>query len=204
MFGAFGQLTKKVFIMKIFSYVFLLSFALIFTSCSKQKDENSSNNTKKEAKKTQVMQNKSNNITLTTVNGEKIEVTKEAKGFTFSNAQNQIILIDFFATWCPPCKAEIPHLNNLQEKYKGKIKIIGVLIEQNKDSGELKKFMNNFAINYTIVNSSANQLFADAVGGIESIPFMIMYGKNGKNITHYLGVVPEEMIDSDIQSALKK
>jgi len=190
--------------MKIYSYVFLLSFALIFTSCSKQKDENSSNNTKKEAKKTQVMQNKSNNITLTTVNGEKIEVTKEAKGFTFSNAQNQIILIDFFATWCPPCKAEIPHLNNLQEKYKGKIKIIGVLIEPNKDSGELKKFMNNFAINYTIVNSSANQLFADAVGGIESIPFMIMYGKNGKNITHYLGVVPEEMIDSDIQSALKK
>jgi len=190
--------------MKIYSYVFLLSFALIFTSCSKGKNENSSNNTTKEAKKTKVIQEKSNHITLTTVNGEKIEVTKTAEGFTFSNAQNQIILASFFATWCPPCKAEIPHLNNLQEKHKGKIKIIGILIEPNKNNDELKKFINNFAINYTVVNSSANQIFADAVGGVQNIPFAIMYGKNGENITHYLGVVPEEMIDSDIQSALKK
>jgi len=190
--------------MKIYSYVFLLSIALIFTSCSKEKNENSSNNPKKEVKKIQETQKKSDNITLTTVNGEKIEVTKSAKGFIFSNAQDQIVLVSFFATWCPPCKAEIPHLVNLQEKYKGKIKIIGVLIEPNKDSGELKKFINDFAINYTIVNSPANQLFANAVGGVESIPFMIMYGKNGENITHYLGAIPEEMIDSDIQSALKQ
>ncbi len=190
--------------MKIYSYVFLLALALIFTSCSKQKSENRGNNTKKEVKKTEVIQKKSNSITLTTTNGEKIQVTKTDKGFTFSNAQNQIVLVSFFATWCPPCKAEIPHLNNLQEKYKDKIKIIGVLIEPNKDIDELKKFINDFAINYTIVNSSANQVFADAVGGVESIPFMIMYGKNGKNITHYLGAIPEEMIDSDIQSALKK
>jgi len=190
--------------MKKYSYVFLLALALIFTSCSKEKNETKDNGAKKEVKKTQLAQEESNNITLTTVNGEKIEVTKTDKGFTFSNAQNQITLVSFFATWCPPCKAEIPHLNNLQEKYKDKIKIIGVLIEPNKDGDELKKFVNDFAINYTIVNSSANQVFAKAVGGVQNIPFMIMYGKNGENITHYLGVVPEEMIDSDIQSALKK
>lgn len=190
--------------MKIYFYVSLLSFALIFTSCSKGKNENGNNNTTKETKKTEVIQKNSNVITLTTVNGEKIEVTKTNEGFNFSNAQNQIVLVSFFATWCPPCKAEIPHLNNLQEKYKGKIKIIGVLIEPNKDNDELKKFINSFAINYVIVNSPANQVFADAVGGVENIPFMIMYGKNGKNITHYLGVIPEEMIDSDIEAALKK
>ncbi len=190
--------------MKKYSYVFLLALALVFVSCSKEKNETKGSNVKKEVTKTEVAQKESNNITLTTVNGEKIQVTKTDKGFTFSNAQNQIVLVDFFATWCPPCKAEIPHLNNLQEKYKGKIKIIGVLIEPNKDNDELKKFINDFAINYAITNSLANQIFANAVGGVENIPFMIMYGKNGENITHYLGVVPEEMIDSDIQAALKK
>ena len=192
--------------MKKYSYVFLLALALIFTSCSnsKEKNETKGNNTKKEVKKTEVTQKESNDITLTTVSGEKIQITKTDKGFTFSNAKNQIVLVSFFATWCPPCKAEIPHLNNLQEKYKDKVKIIGVLIEPNKDNDELKKFINDFAINYTIANSPANQVFANAVGGVDNIPFMIMYGKNGKNITHYLGVVPEEMIDSDIDSALKK
>ncbi len=190
--------------MKKYSYLLLLILALVVASCSKNKDETKSNSAKKETKKIEVPQKKSNGIVLTTTNGKKIEVTKTDKGFTFSNAKGKIVLVSFFATWCPPCKAEIPHLNNLQEKYKNKIKIIGVLIEPNKDNDELKKFMNNFAINYTITNSPSNQIFANAVGGVENIPFMIMYSKKGNYITHYLGAIPEEMIDSDIESALKK
>ncbi len=190
--------------MKKYTYLLVLILALILASCSKEKSEVKNNNTKSEVKKTMVVKKKSSNITLTTTDGEKIVVTKTDKGFTFSNAKDKIVMVSFFATWCPPCKAEIPHLNNLQEKYKNKIKIIGVLIEPNKDNDELKKFINDFAINYTITNSPANMAFADAVGGVENIPFMIMYGKNGENITHYLGAIPEEMIDADIQEALKK
>ena len=192
--------------MKKISYVLLLSFALVFIACSKKDNEKreKTQTTQKQEKTLNIQNKKSNEITLTTVNGHKITLAKTDKGFKFSNANGKIVLVDFFATWCPPCKAEIPHLNNLQEEYKDKLEIIGVLIEPNKDNNELKDFINSFAINYTITNSPANMDFATAVGGVESIPFMIMYDKNGNYVTHYLGAIPQEMIDSDIQEALKK
>ncbi|MFK5881003.1 MAG: TlpA disulfide reductase family protein [Sulfurospirillum sp.] len=190
--------------MKKYSYLLLLVLALILASCSKEKNETKNANVKKEIKKAKIIQKNSNSIVLTTTDGKKIEITKTAKGFTFSNAKNEVVLVSFFATWCPPCKAEIPHLNNLQEKYKGKLKIIGVLIESNKDENELKDFINYHAINYTITNSPTNQAFAAEIGGVRNIPFMLMYDKKGDYVTHYLGAIPEEMIDSDIASALKK
>ncbi len=185
--------------MKRYSYILILAVALTFTACSNEKTE-----VKKQNKKVEVIKKIKNKTTLTTIDGEKISIAKTEKGFKFSNAQNELVLVSFFATWCPPCKAEIPHLNNLQEKYKGKIKIIGILIESNKDSDELNSFINKYAINYTVTNSPANQEFADMVGGVKNIPFMIMYNKKGDYVTHYLGAIPEEMIDSDIESALKK
>jgi len=191
--------------MKRYSYILLLTVALLLSACSK-KDKKSDNNTITKQEKTvkKIKEKKSNTITLTSVNGEKIEIKKTKKGFTFSNAKNKIVLVSFFATWCPPCKAEIPHLNNLQEKYKDKLKIIGILIESNKDNDEIKSFINYHAINYTITNSAANMDFASAVGGVRNVPFMLMYDKKGDYVTHYLGAIPEEMIDSDIQLAMQK
>ncbi len=188
--------------MKRYPYILLLIVTLAFTACSKeQKDVN--NKTKKH-ENVEIKVQKTDKITLTTVDNKKIEVKKTKKGFLFSNAKDKIVLVSFFATWCPPCKAEIPHLNNLQEKYKDKLKIIGILIESSKDNDELKSFMNYHAINYTVTNSPSNQTLANAVGGVKNIPFMIMYDKKGDYVTHYLGAIPEEMIDSDIQTALKK
>ena len=186
--------------MKRYSYILLLIVTLVFTACSKEQKD--TENRKQENIETKVQ--KTGKITLVTANGEKIEVKKTEKGFIFSNAKDKVVLVSFFATWCPPCKAEIPHLNNLQEKYKDRLKIIGILIESNKESDELKNFINYHAINYTITNSPSNQTFADAVGGVKNIPFMIMYDKKGDYVTHYLGAIPEEMIDSDIQMALEK
>jgi len=187
---------------KKYIYVSLLAFVLLLSACSKNNQKG--DDKEEQNKKVTSIKKKSDTITLTSVDGEKIDVLKTDKGFTFSNTKNEAVLVSFFATWCPPCKAEIPHLNNLQEKYKDKLKIIGILIESNKNNDELKTFMNHNAINYTITNSPANQSFANAVGGVQSIPFMILYDKKGNYVTHYLGAIPEEMIDSDIQMALKK
>ncbi len=187
--------------MKKIMYVSLFVISILFTACSNNSDKTTAD-TNKQAKTAKT--NINGTFTLKDVNGNKIKVTPTKKGFIFSNAKNKLVLVSFFATWCPPCKAEIPHLNNLQEKYKKDITIIGVLLEQNRDNDEIKNFINTYAINYTITNSPGNRQLAISVGGVSSIPFMIMYDKKGNYVTNYLGAVPEEMIDSDIESALKK
>ncbi|WP_457597018.1 TlpA family protein disulfide reductase [Hydrogenimonas sp.] len=136
-----------------------------------------------------------------------IEAKLTDKGVDF-NVSEPIVMIDFFATWCPPCRAEIPHLANLQKRYEGKLKIIGILVE-NKHPAELKRFINGHGINYFVSNAPDNMPFADGVMEMLhqprnfSIPFMVIFVK-GKYYRHYMGLVPEEMLESDIKEALKE
>ncbi len=140
-------------------------------------------------------------VVLTDVNGKKLVLKQVNNGFKIEG-NDKILMVDFFATWCPPCKAEIPHLVNLQNKYKDKIKIIGILMEENKDIEELKNFIKYFNINYDIFVGRGNYDLASLLGGVSSIPLLVMYDKDGNYITHYMGAVPEEMIERDIQRAL--
>ncbi|ACZ11913.1 TlpA family protein disulfide reductase [Sulfurospirillum deleyianum] len=141
-------------------------------------------------------------VTLQDVNGNAIVATPTEKGFTFSGFENKVVLLNFFTTWCPPCKAEIPHLNNLQEKYKENFVIISVLLEENKSNEELLSFIKFNAIKYTITNGSGNFALAQSVGGVKNIPLMFLYDKAGNYATHYVGAIPEEMIDADIKKVL--
>lgn len=179
---------------------------LLFSGCG-NKTENNDNN---QAEKTttnieQVKDNKEvkqDNIVLTDATGTNITVKKLEKGFIFEGYENKIVLLNFFATWCPPCKAEIPELNALQEKYKDDLKIISVLLEPNKSNEEVISFINDFNIKFTITNSPDNFKLADEVGGVESIPFMLIYDRNGTYKQHYTGAVPQEMVDADIVKVL--
>jgi len=141
-------------------------------------------------------------VTLESIDGKKLVLKQKHNGFAIEGS-DKILFIDFFATWCPPCKAEIPHLVNLQNKYKDKIKIIGVLMEENKDKEELKNFIKYFNINYDIFVGKGNYELASLLGGVSSIPLLLMYDKDGNYITHYMGAVPEEMIEKDIQKAIE-
>jgi len=131
-----------------------------------------------------------------------IEVTKD--GWIFKEYPNKIVLLNFFATWCPPCKAEIPHLNNLSEKYKDDFVTISILVEKDKSNKEISKFIKQYNIQYPITNSPANFDLANAVGGVSTIPAMFMFNKKGLVIKDYIGAVQEEILDSDIKNALGK
>lgn len=163
-----------------------------------------SSETKKNEEKASLPKEASKNepITLKTIDGKEIIVTPKEKGFTFSGYENKIVLVNFFATWCPPCKAEIPHLNNLQEKYKENFVIISVLLEENKSNEEITSFMKYHNAKYIITNSPDNFKFAQSVGGVKNIPLMFLYDKSGNYSTHYVGAIPEEMIDADIKKVL--
>jgi len=171
---------------------------LIFTGCGGEKDKKPTSETQQQV----VPEKKDRGIILKDTNGKEIKVTKTENGFIFKGYENKVVLVNFFATWCPPCKAEIPHLNNLQEKYKKDIQIISILLEENKSNEYVTDFMKNNDIKFIITNSDDNFKLAKEVGGVKSIPFMLIYDRNGNYSQHYTGAVPEEMIEEDIKKVL--
>jgi len=184
--------------MKFWFSLFIACSMLFLTGCSSEKkkaaDDNKSTKTAEEIK--------SEKIVLQDVSGKEIVVTSLDKGFSFAGFENKVVLVNFFTTWCPPCKAEIPHLNNLQEKYKDNFVIISVLLEENKSNEEISNFMKYNNIHYIITNSIENFKLAQSAGGVKNIPLMFLYDKEGKYSTHYVGAIPEEMIDADIKKVL--
>jgi thiol-disulfide isomerase/thioredoxin len=170
----------------------------ILTGCSDTKKESIQEINNMVAKST---------FTLTSLDGETFSVKKEADNFILKDANGKVVIYDIFGTWCPPCRAEAPHLSRLQEKFSDKLQVIGIAIDPNPSNATLKEWQETYHANYAIVNSADNKTLANAMasavraGEDFPIPLMLMF-KDGKYVTHYVGAIPEEMIESDIKRAL--
>ena len=130
--------------------------------------------------------------------------------YSFSKIQQPIVMITLFSTWCPPCRGQIPHLSNLQKKFKKELFILGALVHDDIKEKELKKFIvAEKALFFISKNQKENLKFAKMITPklrLEEdfpMPLMILFFK-GKYFTHYEGKMPEEMIESDIEQLIKK
>jgi len=144
--------------------------------------------------------------------GQAIKIIIEPnKGWKFEGVdENKVILLDFFGTWCPPCKAEIPHLNNIREKLQKDFEIIGIDIGPRgggvTDPSELKAFIKDFEIKYPVTSGADNVKVFGAVSELNpggSIPFMLLFNKKGEYVRYYIGMKPEEMLFSDIKRTIE-
>jgi len=176
-------------------FISLVSITLLFSGCGDNSPEESLVSTA--------------TFSLLDTQGKSYNVEKKGTNFTLNDSEGKVVLFDIFATWCPPCRAEVRHLGNLQKKYGDDLIVMGITIEDDVSNDELEKFKEKYSGQYLISNKAQNQDLARAiastigVGQQFPIPLMIMY-KNGQYITHYAGATPEEMIDSDIAQALGK
>lgn len=179
---------------KTFAFLTILTI-LFFAGCDK-KDEKEKNLATQDNKKT--------NFTLNTIENHPINLEYENNKIVVNEHQNKIILLNFFATWCPPCKAEIPNLIKLQNDYPNDIKVISILLEDGKSNEEILNFSKSFNINYDVLNGKENFEFAKAIGEIKSIPTMFLIDKQSNIFQKYVGVVPFEMMEIDIKKILTK
>ena len=137
------------------------------------------------------------------------KVTVSDQKVMFPDAAQPILMVNLFATWCPPCIGEIPYLNDLQKKYEKELLVVGILTHDSIVQDELETFMAKNQINYFISNGADNDAFANLLATTLhlpknfSIPLTVMYVE-GKYFTHYEGSVPVEMIEYDIQQAKKQ
>jgi len=170
-------------------------------------------NTLKEKQKRQVKKHLppvfSDVFTLKNFKNTTYSVTVSNEHVKFKEPTKDIVLVSFFATWCPPCVYQIPYYNDLQKKYTQDISIIGILIHDKISTSGLRSFMAKESIQYYLSISHQNNDFASLVAKTLhlpthfSIPLTVMYLK-GTYFTHYEGIVPIEMIEYDIAQAKKQ
>ena len=182
---------------KTLAFLSILSI-LFFTGCD-SKDKNEEN---KEVKIEKT--DRKGEFQLKTIDNTLIDIKLENDQIILKDYPNKIVLLNFFATWCPPCKAEIPNLIKLQSDYQNDFIVISVLLEEFKSNEEVAQFVKSFGINYTVTNSPENFDLAKNLGGIKSIPTMYLVDKNSKIFQKYVGLVPSEMMEIDIKKVLEK
>ena len=108
----------------------------------------------------------------------------------------KVILLNFWATWCGPCKAEIPGFVKLQEKYKDKLLIIGYSVD---DTAELaKKYATDYKMNYPILLGEGREDVQDAYGPIWGIPASFIISKDGKVCRKHMGIAPKAVFEKEV------
>ena len=110
--------------------------------------------------------------------------------YTLSKMEGKVVLINFWATWCGPCRMEIPEFNELQKSYHEKgFEILGISVSDNKK--QLKNFTKSFSVNYPMLYGSArdmNKIMRD-YGGVYAVPSSFLVGKNGSIVWSYPGAI---------------
>jgi thiol-disulfide isomerase/thioredoxin len=119
---------------------------------------------------------------------------QDSTGRTLSPASypGQWVLVNFWATWCPPCKQEIPELIRLQHDKAGTLTIIGVAVSY-RDSQVVLDFAREQGIDYPIV--LGNEDIAAEFGGIRGLPESFLYAPDGKLVRRFEGPQTESTIE---------
>jgi len=139
-----------------------------------------------------------NIMSLTDVNGKNYSVEELKNGLKIEDCDGKIVFLEFFGHRCPPCLKTIPHLIELQEKYKDKLKVIAIEV-QGLNNSNLKSFIKQKGINYTVATmQNANEVLEHVSAKAQwqgSIPFMVAIDKEGTVTFAQAGMLPQSYLE---------
>ncbi len=121
------------------------------------------------------------------------------KAVNSKDFSGKVLLITFFATWCPPCRQEVPTLIQLQTAYESKgFSVIGLSVDKGKKV--VAKMIKKEKINYPILMAKSKT--ARDFGGVVGIPISFLVNKQGIIVKRYTGYVQKSLLEKDIKNIL--
>jgi thiol-disulfide isomerase/thioredoxin len=123
----------------------------------------------------------------------------DGKPLRLSGSHGKVILLNFWATWCGPCRAEIPDLIELQTKYKDRLQIIGISVDDD-DASVVKKVVDQTGINYPVAMAS-NEIRKE-YGGIVALPTSFVLDSEGRVVQKHEGLHDPLLYETEVRALL--
>jgi thiol-disulfide isomerase/thioredoxin len=114
--------------------------------------------------------------------------------------KGKVILVNFWATWCGPCRAEIPSLVELQEQYKDDLVVLGLSVDDTAE--KLLPYAAEFKMNYPVLVGNGREDVQEAFGPLFGIPVSVIIGRDGVIAKKHSGIATKEQIEREIQTLL--
>lgn len=119
---------------------------------------------------------------------------------SLSDYYGKVVILNFWATWCPPCRAEIPGFIKLQKEFEDQgFTFIGIALDKQQ---KVEQFYKDYKMNYPVV--IGNQEVSAAYGGITGIPTTFVLDREGRIVKKYVGMRPEKVFREDIVKLLSE
>ena len=117
-----------------------------------------------------------------------------------SSFKGKVIVLNFWATWCPPCELEIPDLVQIQKTYPDDVVIVGVSVDDTAD--QLKPYAAKKQMNYPVLVGLDHEDIQDAYGPMYGIPVSVFIGRDGKIARRHSGIYSKEQFVREIEALL--
>lgn len=122
------------------------------------------------------------------------------KDVPFSAYKGKVVLLNFWATWCAPCKAEIPGFVELQKQYPNDLQILGVSVDDSPE--DVRPYADEYKMNYPVLIGLNREDVEKAYGPFLGIPQTFIIGRDGKICHKHAGIAPKEKFEQEIKALL--
>ena len=123
----------------------------------------------------------------------------DGKDVTLAAYKGKVVLLNFWATWCGPCRAEIPDLIDLQSKYKDRLQIIGMAVDVD-DEEDLRSVVKTEGINYPVALTTGEVRMA--YGGISALPTVFVINPDGRVVQKHVGLFNPALYETEVRALL--
>jgi len=122
----------------------------------------------------------------------------DGRTFTAASLKGKVVLVNFWATWCPPCRIEIPDLIRLQETYADDLVVLGVSADEIAPD-EVGTFAESVGINYPIAMTSPE--IERVFSGVTGLPTTFLLDRDGRVVQKHSGLVPASIVEAEMRVA---
>ena len=123
----------------------------------------------------------------------------DGKKLSLADYKGKVVLVDFWATWCSPCREEIPRFVEFQKQYGDQgFQIVGISMDDSVKP--VRDFSKEFKLNYPVV--MGDTATSDAYGGVLGLPINILVGRDGRIYAKYTGMTDLKALESEIKAQL--